>query len=140
MKGLGDLLRRFRKDNEMSQEALATSLGMTQQAISAIERGGGVNEEHWPAIEKVLEMSRVEIVTKCLNIDSSGSRGSMVNINASDSSSVSVSGGPVSVNKDEISCLAERVRDLLLEIDNKKVAVSCIKKLEEILEALSWTK
>lgn len=70
----------------MSQDALAVSLGMTQQAVSAIERGGGVSEENWPEIEKILKMSRVEIVTKCLSIDSSGSRGSMVNINASGSS------------------------------------------------------
>jgi len=110
MKGLGDLLRRFRKEHGMSQDALAVALGMTQQAVSAIERGGGVSEENWPEIEKILKMGRVEIVTKCLNIDSSGSRGSMVNINASGSSSVSVSGGPVSVNKDEIYCLAERAR------------------------------
>lgn len=57
MKGLGDLLRRFRKEHGMSQDALAVSLGMTQQAVSAIERGGGVSEENWPEIEKILKRS-----------------------------------------------------------------------------------
>jgi transcriptional regulator with XRE-family HTH domain len=56
MKSVGLKIRQRRKEKKLSQEALAELLGMGQNTLSAIERGGYSNmEAHLGRIEEALE-------------------------------------------------------------------------------------
>ena len=51
---LGDNIKRFRKEANLSQEALAEKLGVTRQSISLWE-----NNQSQPSIETLLSLSKV---------------------------------------------------------------------------------
>ena len=47
-------IRMARLAKRLSQQAIADILGVTQQAISDWENGGGIDQEHWPALKEHL--------------------------------------------------------------------------------------
>lgn len=51
---IGERMRMARLGKKLAQQAVADAIGVTQQAVSDWEKGGGIDEEHWQSIKELL--------------------------------------------------------------------------------------